>query len=222
VGRGGPLRRVLRDNGLSLALFAFFVLCLLGQLVAGHLTLNEERREHGQPELTLAEYAREAHFGEATSENWESEFLQMAAYVWLTALLFQRGSAESKDPDGGEPRRPPPDPRDRPWPVRRGGLVRKLYAQSLGLTFALLFVGSFAWHAVTGAAHESAEQLAHGGSPVGVWTYLGTARFWFESFQNWQSEFLVLLLMTVLSIFLRHDGSAESKEVDRPHRETGK
>lgn len=32
-------------------------------------------------------------------ENWESEFLQMSAYVLLTVFLFQKGSSESKPVD---------------------------------------------------------------------------------------------------------------------------
>ena len=97
----------------------------------------------------------------------------------------------------------------------------RLYASSLSLAFAILFVVSFSVHAMAGAARYSAEQLAHGGEPISAWRYLGSAQFWFESFQNWQSEFLAILAMIVLSIFLRQQGSPESKEVDRPHSETG-
>jgi hypothetical protein len=219
--RESALRRLLRDNGLSLVLLALFALFLGGQVVAGHLAFNADQREHGEPPVSLSEYVRGSHFAEATAENWESEFLQMAAYVWLTAFLFQRGSAESNDPDGKDAPKPAPDPRRVPWPVRRGGLARKLYARSLSLAFALLFLISFSLHAVAGAAHYSAEQLAHGGAPVTTWRYLATSRFWFESFQNWQSEFLAILSMIVLSIFLREQGSPESKDVDRPHSETG-
>ena len=46
--------------------------------------------------------------------------------------------------------------------------------------------------------------------------YLVSSRFWFESFQNWQSEFLSLAAMVVLTIFLRQRGSPESKPVDAP------
>ena len=45
--------------------------------------------------------------------------------------------------------------------------------------------------------------------------------FWFQSMQNWQSEFLSLLAMVVLSIWLRQRHSPESKPVDAPHDETG-
>jgi hypothetical protein len=215
------VRRILRDNGLSLVLLGLFLLFLLGQVLTGRRAFNADQREHGQPEATLAEYVSESHFAEATAENWESEFLQMAAYVWLTAFLFQRGSAESNDPDGKEGPRPARVPRRAPWPVRRGGVVRRVYERSLSLAFALLFATSFTLHAAAGAAHYSTEQLAHGGEPVTAWAYVRTSQFWFESFQNWQSEFLAILAMIVLSIFLRQKGSPESKEVERPHAETG-
>jgi hypothetical protein len=72
-----------------------------------------------------------------------------------------------------------------------------------------------------GAQEFSQEQLAHGGSSVTALEYLGTARFWFESFQNWQSEFLAVATIVVLSIFLRQRRSPESKPVNAPHTETG-
>jgi len=216
-----PVKRFLRDNGLSLVLLFLLVLALGGQVLTGHRVFNEDEREHGRPTVTLRAYVRSPHFFEALAENWESEFLQMAAYVWLTALLFQRGSAESKDPDGNEPKRPAPDPHRIPWAARRGGLTRRLYAQSLGIAFAALFIASFALHAWAGAAHYSSEQLEHRGVPVTVWQYAFTSQFWFESFQNWQSEFLAILAMVLLSVVLRQHGSPESKDVDRPHSETG-
>ena len=52
--------------------------------------------------------------------------------------------------------------------------------------------------------------------------YLATARFWFESFQNWQSQFLAVGSIVVLSIFLRQRGSPESKPVASAHAWTGK
>jgi hypothetical protein len=51
--------------------------------------------------------------------------------------------------------------------------------------------------------------------------YFGTSRMWFESFQNWQSEFLAIGAMVVLSIYLRQRGSPESKPVAAPHAKTG-
>jgi AcrR family transcriptional regulator len=163
---------------------------------------------------------------EAVFENWESEFLQMGAYVLLTALLFSRGSAESKDPDGDD--RTDDDlakvdrrRRDVPWPVRHGGVTLLLYQHSLTIALLGIFVVSFALHAVTGAGEYSADQLAHGGAAVTPIEYLATSRFWFESFQNWQSEFLAVGALIVLSIFLRQRGSPESKPVGAAHDATG-
>jgi hypothetical protein len=223
--RAARLRTALRDNGLSITIAALFLVFMIAQTVTGLYRYNGEQAEHGQARVALVEYVTTGHFLEATAENWESEFLQMAAYVLLTVGLFQRGSAESKKI--GERSEVDRDPRrsqhrpDAPWPVRRGGWVLKLYEQSLSLAFLALFAASFALHAVGGASAYSEEQLAHGGEAVSVGEYLATSQFWFESFQNWQSEFLSLVAMVVLSIFLRQRGSPESKPVDAPHGQTG-
>jgi hypothetical protein len=220
------MRRLLRENGLSIVLMLLFLVFWVGQSVAGHREYNSEQREHGQPEVAFGSYLASAHFWEATAENWESEFFQMFGYVILTAILFQKGSSESKDPDKAEPvdREPRASRRkaDAPWPVRRGGFVLRLYEYSLSIAFLLLFLISIALHALAGAAEYNDEQSAHGEqSNLSVLQYAGTSRFWFESFQNWQSEFLAIAGMVVLSIFLRQRGSPESKPVDSPHSETG-
>jgi hypothetical protein len=173
----------------------------------------------------LSEYLSSGHFAEATAENWESEFLQMAFYVLLTTFLFQKCSSESKKI--GEKEAVDRDPRrfrnkkDAPWPVRRGGWVLALYQHSLTLAFFLLFAVSFVWHAVGGAQEYTEEQVAHGGNAVSVAEYMSSSRFWFESFQNWQSEFLALAAMALLSIFLRQRWSPQSKPVDASHSHTG-
>ncbi len=222
------MRRFLRENGLSIVwLGLFFLTLVFGQSVAGHRNYNEDQKSHGQPEVAYAEYLRSAHFVEATMENWESEFLQMFLFVVLTAFLYQKGSAESKKLDGEEDVDRDPDrsknKKDAPWPVRRGGLVLKLYENSLSLAFLLLFVASFLLHAAGGSREYNQDQAQHGSAErVTTLGYLGTSRFWFESLQNWQSEFLAVGLMVVLSIWLRQKGSPESKPVDAPHSQTGK
>src|SRR5688572_15381252 len=93
----------LRDNSLSLVMFGLFFLFLIGQSITGLHEYNEDQKEHRQSEVSYVEYLGSGHFLETVFENWESEFLQMASYVFLTVFLFQRGSAESKDPDKKEP-----------------------------------------------------------------------------------------------------------------------
>jgi hypothetical protein len=211
------MRRLWRDNGLSIVLFLCFAGLLVGQAYAGFRNELNERRDHGRPTIAFSAYVTSSGFLEATAENWESEFLQMAAYVWLTVFLFQRGSAESKDPDEKEDVDREPDPRREgaPWPVRRGGIVVALYKNSLVLALLALFAASFVLHAAGGADVYAAEQSEHGGpSHISITQYMQTSRFWFESLQNWQSEFLAVLTIVVLSIFLRQHGSPESKPVD--------
>jgi hypothetical protein len=219
------MRRVLRENGLSIVLVLLFLGFWAAQSIAGHREFNSDQAEHRQPQLPYSAYLQSAHFWEATAENWESEFFQMFGYVILTAVLYQKGSSESKKPDETEP--VDREPRKRqgkkvPWPVRQGGWVLKLYEQSLSLAFLLFFLFSIFLHAVSGAAVYNEEQAAHGQPEhLSVLQYAGSSRFWFESFQNWQSEFLAIAAMVVLSIFLRQRGSPESKPVDAPHSQTG-
>ena len=219
------MRRFLRDNGLAVVMFGMFFVFLFAQSLSGHAEHNSNLKDHQEPEVTYGQYILSGHFFEAVFENWESEFLQMSFYVVLTIFLFQRGSSESKpldqeDPVDADPR----TQRDRPgapWPVRRGRLALKIYENSLSLALALIFVLSFVLHAASGAREFSHEQERHGGEAVSFLGYLTTSRFWFESFQNWQSEFLAVGTLVVLSVFLRQRGSPESKPVAAPHRETG-
>ena len=99
LSKNPAMRRALRNNSLSIVLFALFFVFLAGQSVAGHRVFNEEQVDHGSPEILYALYLTEGHFVEATFENWESEFLQMFAFVLLTVYLVQRGSPESRPLD---------------------------------------------------------------------------------------------------------------------------
>jgi len=217
-------KRFWRDNSLSLVMLGLFLLFWVGQSVAGLLHHNEDQREHGQPQVSYGAYLRSGEFLEATFENWESEFFQMAAFVVLAGVLYQRGSGESKDPDedGSEARKELQAEEGAPAPVMRGGLALKLYSHSLSLALFALFAASFLLHAASGAAARSEEAQAHGQPPVTMLQYLGTSSFWFESLQNWQSEFLSVAVLVLLSIVLREKGSPESKEVNAPHDKTGK
>jgi hypothetical protein len=219
------MRKFFRENGLSLVLFGLFVLFLAAQSYVGLLEENDDLQEHGSPPVTYSDYVSSGAFLEATMENWESEFLQMWIYVLFTVYLFQKGSSESKPLDRNDP--VDRDPRtskakaDAPWPVRKGGLVLRLYEYSLSLAFFILFTISFLLHGLGGASAHNEERALHGEPPLRVLEYMTSARFWFESFQNWQSEFLAIWAMVVLSIFLRQRGSPESKPVDAPHSRTG-
>jgi hypothetical protein len=218
------MRRILRNNGLSFVMFGLFFAFLAAQSVAGHRQYNQDQRERGEPVIDYAGYLGSGHFVEAVFENWESEFLQMGSFVLFTIFLRQKGSPESKKLEGKEP--VDADPRGSrrrkaPWPVRRGGLALAVYEHSLTIALFLLFFASLFLHAAGGASEYNSEQLAHGAQTVSFLGYMGTSRFWFESFQNWQSEYMSVGALVVLSIFLRQRGSPESKPVDHPYGETG-
>ena len=217
------MRQVLRRNGLALVTLGLFLVFLVVQSVTGNREYNEDQREHGEETVGYVEYLGTGHFKESVFENWESEFLQMGGFVVLTIFLRQRGSPESKKLEGDEDVDADPDP-DRPGapaPVRGGGLALALYRNSLSIVLLGLFAVSFLLHAVGGAEEYGEEQAAHGQSRPSVLGYMTTARFWFESMQNWQSECLAVGSLVVLSIFFRQQGSPESKPVDHPRYETG-
>ncbi len=211
------MKTFLRNNGLTIALSAMFLLSLMGMIWSGHTAYNDELRDHGASAVGLGSYLISGHFVSALFENWESEFLQMSAYVILTAMLYQRGSSESRDPD---------DP-DRPNDQVRSAMRRQmpilswLYSYSLGIALAALFIASFVLHWWGSMAASNAEALRHGGQTQSLASYLLDAKLWFESFQNWQSEFLSTAVLVLLSIVLRHKGSPESKPVGAAHSDTG-
>jgi hypothetical protein len=215
-----------KNNNLSIVIFVLFLLCLVGHSVAGWKTYNDEQREHGEQEVGYREFLGTSEFGETIFENWESEFLQMAAYVFLTVFLYQKGSSESKKHDGtDEVEEDPLAHRDDPGvprPVKEGGWRLALYKNSLSLAFLVLFLISFIGHAAAGARKYNEEEREHGSrEKVTAVGYMGKPQFWYESFQNWQSEFLAVLAIVTLSIWLRQWGSPESKPVHASHSDTG-
>ncbi|MGE9314376.1 DUF6766 family protein [Niabella sp. CJ426] len=212
----------LKRNGLSIALLLLMLFSLAGQFLTGWSDKNNELILNDEQQLNAWAYLQSGHFIQATFENWESEFLQMALYVLLTVKLFQVGSSESKDPDKEEEvdREPKVTP-DAPSPVKKGGVWLWLYSRSLSIAFTFLFLASFALHFYGSLKNHNEEQLQDR-LPTVPWNqYIGESGFWFESFQNWQSEFLSVASIVILSIWLRQKGSPESKPVDAPHSETG-
>jgi hypothetical protein len=229
-GRTTPARlrdaRWFRANALSLVTLALFLAAMLGQIAFGFAAHNQDLSARGQAQLSLASYLTSGHFVEALFENWESEFLQMGVFIWLSARLRQRGSAESKPVDEAfegdeDPREHRNDP-SAPWPVRRGGWVLWLYERSLVLAFLGLFALSLALHAVGGCIEDNERRAEHGLPAQSVLQFTASSEFWFQSFQNWQSEFLAVFSIVTLTIFLRQRGSPQSKPVAAPHASTGK
>ncbi|TDQ11808.1 DUF6766 family protein [Pedobacter metabolipauper] len=210
-------------NGLSIVFLSLFMVTLVAQAYSGWKQHNQELQDHQAQEIGLGTYLQSGHFISATFENFESEFLQMALYVLLTVGLRQIGSAESKSLDEKEEvDRAPVTGKDAPWPVRKGGWVLKIYSNSLSIVFFLLFFISWGLHLYGSWQDHNVEQVLKHEPKDTVLQFLAQPTFWFETFQNWQSEFLSVCSIVFLTIYLRQKGSPESKPVDAPHLETGK
>jgi hypothetical protein len=218
------MRKWLWFNALSLVMFGAFLIFIVLQSIFGWQVRNEELAQYGQAADSYWAYLGTGHFVEAVFENWESEFLQMGFYVLLTAYLVQRGSPESKPL--GQKDRPEDYPEKAtshsPALARREGWQQVLYRNSLSIALLGLFVLSFVVHLFGGTAEYNEQQaLESGAAPISAWAFLTTSDFWFQSMQNWQSEFLAVGALIVLSVVLRQHGSPQSKPVTASHAHTG-
>lgn len=212
----------LYRNSLSIVFLIFFFGALIAQAYFGWKEHNQELQDYGAPGLSFLRYLESGHFISATFENFQSEFLQMALYVILTVFLRQIGSAESKDINKKEAvdREPVPGP-NAPGPVNKGGWRLAIYKHSLSIAFILLFIFSWLGHLYGSFKDYNIEQALKHEPQVMLTDFLKEPLFWFETFQNWQSEFLSVASIVILTIFLRQKGSPESKPVDTPHLENG-
>jgi hypothetical protein len=221
------MRAFLRQNSLTIAFLAMFLAALVFQALAGWDVANEERDRHGEANVSLSRYVVSSEFGQAVTENWQSEYLQFTLFILLTVWLLQRGSPESKELEKagresdeeqlvGEHARD-----DSPLWASVDGIRRKLYENSLLLVMGVIWIGSWFAQSVTGLSKYNADRLSHQQDTLSWPGYLGTSDFWETTLQNWQSEFLAVASMVILSVYLRQRGSPESKPVGAPHEATG-
>jgi hypothetical protein len=217
----------VKENGLSLFFGAIFLATLVGQALVGHSDYNHDQALHLSPTISLFRYVTSSAFGSAVMENWQSEYLQFTLYILGTVWLLQRGSSESKEMDraGGESddqqkvgRHARPDS---PLWARVGGARTFVYSNSLLFVMLAIWLGSWFAQSLTSHTNFNAEQLSHHGPTVSWVQYLGTSNFWQQTLQNWQSEFLAVGSMAILSVYLRQRGSPESKAVGDPDTATG-
>jgi len=226
------MRRFLREQSLSLAFLALFLAALAGQAYAGWHDYNNVETWHAQmahemPQtLSFGRYLTTSSFAQAVTENWQSEYLQFTLFILLTVWLVQKGSPESKQL--GEEGRESDEqqyvgvhakPESPGWAKVRG-LRLTLYSNSLVIVMAVIWVWSWFAQSVSGWSEHNADLLEHEQPSLSWVGYLGSADFWQTTLQNWQSEFLAVGSMAVLSIYLRQRGSPESKPVGCPHEAT--
>jgi hypothetical protein len=219
--------RLLRDNSLSIFFLAIFLLSLAGQAVAGHGQFNHDQLLHHGDPISLGRYLTTSQFAADVAENWQSEYLQFTLYIFGTVWLLQRGSPESKPLDqpglesaedqkiGGHA------DADSPRWARAGGLRTTLYSYSLLIVMTAIWLASWLAQSIAGASAYNADQLDHQAATVGWAAYVRSSDFWDRTLQNWQSEFLAVGSMAILSVYLRQRGSPESKPVGAAHDATG-
>jgi hypothetical protein len=219
--------KALRNHGLSLFFGGIFLAALVGQAFAGHAEYNAQQAAEGLAALTLGEYVTSSDFAVDVTENWQSEYLQFLLYVFVTVWLLQKGSPESKELDktGTESDREQKVGRyataESPALAGYGDWRTGVYSHSLGAAMGLIFLGSWLAQSLAGRAAYNNQQLGQLQDPVSWAGYLASPDFWSRSLQNWQSEFLAVGSMAVLSIYLRQRGSPESKPVGAAHEATG-
>jgi hypothetical protein len=222
------VRRFLRENSLSLAFLLLFLAALVGQAVAGWHQFNDQQVAGGFDAIGLRDFVLSADFAVAVMENWQSEYLQFTVYILATVWLVQKGSPESKQVDRrglqddasqqlGDHAGP-----DSPGWAKVGGLRTTVFSWSLVWVMGTIFVLSWFAQSIAGWASYNQSRLEQLRDPIAWTTYLTHADFWERTLQNWQSEFLAIGSMAVLSIYLRQRGSAESKPVGEAHTTTGK
>jgi hypothetical protein len=221
------MRRFLWENSLSLVMGALFALALVGQAFSGWSEYNNEQLASGLATVSLGHYVTSAAFAVDVTENWQSEYLQFLLYIVLTVWLVQRGSPESKELEAAgresdeQQRIGRHADEESPRWARLGGWRTLLYSRSLGVTMGAIFVLSWLAQSVAGWAAYNEQRLTQLQDPIPWAGYPLSADFWSRSLQNWQSEFLAVGSMAVLSIFLRQRGSPESKPTGAAHHSTG-
>jgi hypothetical protein len=221
------MRSFVRDNSLSLFFGLIFVGALVGQSFAGMAQFNQQQLADSMATVSYAQYLTSSDFAVDVAENWQSEYLQFLLYIFATVWLVQRGSVESKKPDetGTESDEDQKigvhAPADAPRSAWSGGFRTALFSRSLGIVMGLIFLASWLAQSLAGTASYNQQQLAQREDAVSWLGYLTTPDFWSRTLQNWQSEFLAVGSMAVLSVYLRQRGSPESKPVGAPHAATG-
>lgn len=220
-------RRFAKENGLALSFGVLFLAALVGQSIAGHASYNADQLAHGSEAISFWRYVSSSDFAVDVLENWQSEYLQFTLFILATVWLVQRGSPESKElgragtESDAEQRVGAHARADAPRWARAGGVRTRIYANSLLLVMAAIWVASWLGQSIAGRVVYNQEQLDHGEPALSWLHYLGSADFWDRTLQNWQSELLAVGSMVVLSIYLRQRGSPESKPVGAPHASTG-
>jgi len=227
MNAGAGMKTVWRDHGLALFFGLIFLAALAGQALTGVAGYNNQQITDGLQQISLGQYLTSSSFAVDVAENWQSEYLQFFLYIYATVWLLQKGSPESK-PLGKQGQESDQDQKvgehadeNSPQWARSRGFRLALYSRSLGIVMGVIFAFSWLAQSIAGRSAFNEQQLGQLQDPVSWAGYVVSSDFWNRTLQNWQSEFLAVGSMVVLSIYLRQRGSPESKPVGTSHAATG-
>ncbi len=94
--RANGWRLWIYSNSLLIVMLVLFLGSWFAQSVTGWTEYNDEQGAHDETAVGYGKYVSHPHFWEQSLQNWQSEFLAVAAMAIFTVYLRQRGSPESK------------------------------------------------------------------------------------------------------------------------------
>jgi hypothetical protein len=214
------LKGFVRDNSLSLALFALFAVCVALQSVTGWAAFNSSQYDVGAPEIGWAAYLGTGDFLDGIFSNWQAALLQLAVLIAFSSVLRQRGAAHSRKMAHGNTGKL--DVRTAEWKFQpRESFGYWLWSNSLSLAFFAAFAVTLGVHSVTGWMRANELRALSHLQPQGWGAYVGSAAFLESLFQTWEAEFFAIAFYVVLSIYLRQEHSPESKTMESDKDDTG-
>jgi hypothetical protein len=204
----------IQNNGLSIVFFVLFSISIIFQSITGFHGYNSILTAYSRPTIGFKSYITTGHFLDGVFANWQAAVLQLGCLILFTSVLHQKGASHSlKQGKAADEKRKKKKQEDKKFSW--------VYRHSLSLAFILMFIGSFIAHIVFGTRSFNETNALIDNAPVSIISFLGTGTFWFTTMQTWQAEFISIGIFLVLSIFLRQEGSAESKPVESSNEETG-
>lgn len=203
-----------QNNSLSIFFFVLFSISIIFQSITGFQAYNSTLTAYSRPTIGFKSYLATGNFLNGVFVNLQAAVLQLGCLILFTTVFHQKGASHSLKQGKAEEdelKKKKQEDKQVSW----------VYRHSLSLAFILLFIGSFIAHIIFGTRSFNETGALIGKAPVSFISFLGTDTFWFETMQTWQAEFFSLVLFLILSIFLRQEGSAESKPVMASNEDTG-
>ena len=209
------LLRFLKDNSLSIMMFALFAICFIGHSVASWRLQDEQLVQNGHAAIGYLQNMVSSNYLQELSSNWQAAFLQLTSLIVFSIVLYQRGAPHSRYPDKRkkQKKRREKNAEDARFPW--------LYRNSLSVTFVGLFTLSFVMHLLSGASDYNHHLRLLHRPAITFAAFLTSARFWTSTLETWQAEYLTIALYIVFSVFLRQRDSAESKPLESGDEDTG-